>query len=124
VQGKDLRDASGPWSGFYQQARQRGDMKLLLTIAEDRVLGAGDDIIGPFLINGTYERATEKVKFVKNYATHQVRYSGKWDGAVIHGRWTITNELFRTWGQFEIWPDDEALNLNMNEVEDVLKVGR
>ncbi len=124
---RDLRDCSGPWSGFWIQELIRGTMKLRLYISGEIVSGEGEDELGGFVVHGNYWPATEAVKFRKRYPTHDVEYNGTWDGAMISGLWRIRARkgVYADKGGFDIWPDteEEAIESFTETVEDRVPVG-
>jgi hypothetical protein len=103
---------SGLWRGFWEQphfGRQFMD-DFLLRFAEGQVSGSGRDIIGLFVIRGTYEGG--HLQFVKKYlGKHKVVYTGTYDGeGSIHGRWVIPGELVTTEGPFSLSPSPRQAN--------------
>lgn len=108
---KDLRDFSGPWSGFWTQEMIRGHMKLRLRFYETNIQGDGTDRTGTFSVAGMFSESTGRVIFSKTYPSHTVDYVGTWDGSLIYGKWTIADEEFSESGDFEIWPDKEDAGL-------------
>lgn len=106
---RDLRDCSGPWSGFWIQEFDRGTMKLRLVIDGERIFGGGADEIGEFSIAGNYWPRTEGVKLMKRYWSHTVEYNGSWDGSMISGQWRIRSRkgVYSDAGGFDLWPDSE-----------------
>ena len=123
---RDLRDCSGPWSGFWIQDLDRGTMKLRLWIKGELISGEGEDVLGGFVVYGNYWPAKEIVKLRKRYATHAVEYNGTWDGSMISGLWRI--RAGKRWdgekGGFDLWPDteEEAVGKFTETVEDRVPV--
>lgn len=110
-----LEQTSGPWVGWWRQRKVRGSMRLALRFAKGKVEGEGEDLVGPFTIAGVYD-AGGGVGFSKRYPTHIVDYEGKWDGAMIHGKWQLIEDNMRDRGQFELWPEDEVAELNLESI--------
>lgn len=89
-----MRDA-GKWDGFWEQppyGRQAME-DLLLEFDSGSVRGAGRDMIGPFLFEGTYDTAG-LVRLRKQYiGRHTVLYVGQYDGeGVVFGQWFIGSD--------------------------------
>ncbi len=77
-------------------------MELFLTFREGKMRGEGRDIIGEFLISGSYERDSGNCWWSKRYlGRHDVSYQGYNEGRGIWGVWEITT-TFK--GGFHIWP--------------------
>lgn len=114
---RDLPSLSGPWTGFWVQMPDRGGMTLQLRFDKKNLHGKGDDQIGPFQIQGQHSE-NGQVQFTKRYASHKVRYQGRWDGSSIAGRWTIREWGWVDYGEFEIWPlgDDEERAIRPEEL--------
>jgi hypothetical protein len=104
---RDLRELSGPWSGFWIQELVRGNMKLRLKFEGNLIEGSGRDPMGEFHIYGMFSDENQRVLFTKAYGAISVDYSGVWDGVMIYGRWTLHDESYSEAGVFEIWPDKE-----------------
>ena len=101
---QDDRFPSGPWEGFYLQPDHPGrhGMELYLTFQEGRLRGEGRDVIGEFLLNGTYECDSGKCWWSKRYlGKHDVAYQGYNEGRGIWGVWEISTNFK---GGFHIWP--------------------
>jgi hypothetical protein len=94
---------SGPWIGFYNyfDTPQRHRMDLHLTFSQGRMTGEGNDDIGPFIIEGKYDAATNECHWTKQYVgRHSVFYRGFREGRGIWGTWEL--RVYR--GGFHIWP--------------------
>jgi hypothetical protein len=95
---------SGPWSGYYLygQADSKHRMHLgLIFSADGKIWGDGIDDIAPFMINGTFDVATNQARWTKSYiGKHSVEYHGFYDQRSICGNWTIAWST----GGFWIWP--------------------
>ena len=79
--------------------------------------GEGRDIIGEFLIKGTYERDSGKCWWSKRYlGRHDVAYQGYNEGRGIWGVWEITAS-FR--GGFHIWPLGQGSGESQEASEEV-----
>jgi hypothetical protein len=78
------------------------------------IIGSGSDDSGEFDVSGEFEHSD--VVLVKDYKAWDVRYFGTWDGSMISGRWTITSDGFYDAGTFEIWPEVESIELNVESL--------
>ncbi len=97
---------SGAWKGYwtYSHSPQRRKQRMDLKFAAARMMGDGDDEVGYFCINGKYDSESGAVSWIKTYPkSHQVMYSGRWDGIMITGSWRIESAAS---GNFAIWPGD------------------
>ena len=95
---------SGPWTGFYRYRHLPGTCKtdLILTFENGRITGEGNDIVGPFVISGSYDAASKECYWTKTYvAAHDVFYKGFREDKGIWGLWEI-GEHWR--GGFHVWP--------------------
>jgi hypothetical protein len=77
-------------------------MELHLSFRQGVMTGEGRDMIGPFLIRGTYTIEDGKCSWSKRYiGKHDVSYQGYNEGKGIWGLW----EIPPAWrGGFHIWP--------------------
>ena len=110
---------SGSWTGYYVYAwarysRHRMDLDLHFKAA--RILGAGSDDIGPFSIRGWLEADSERLGWVKAYATHDVSYSGFRDARGIWGTWEIPPGMA---GGFRIWPKGLGSDESIETAEEI-----
>jgi hypothetical protein len=102
---------SGPWTGFYTYNLFPGKYRtdVILSFADGRMTGEGNDAVGPFIISGRYDSASKNCYWTKTYIhQHDVAYTGFGEGKGIWGTWDIQN-VHR--GGFHIWPvgqDGEA----------------
>lgn len=110
-----LGETSGRWNGYWQYRSYRGRMNLTLTLTDRVFEGEGVDEYGAFVIVGVYSVAGYSVEFIKSYVTHEVIYSGTWDGQKMQGTWRLQevsyspqNLLKGYCGAFELWPAYEA----------------
>jgi len=95
---------SGPWIGFYKYSgsSEKYRMDLDLSFANGNMTGSGIDNIGPFLIQGRYDSASQECYWTKTYiGAHDVFYRGFREGKGIWGTWEIG--LYNR-GGFHIWP--------------------
>lgn len=100
----DDRFPSGPWTGYFLQREIPGKhwMDLEITFREGRIIGAGSDWVGRFILDGTYRVEDGRCLIGKHYlGKHKVGYSGFNEGRGIWGTWEIP-PYFR--GGFHIWP--------------------
>ena len=74
----------------------------MLSFANGKITGEGNDDIGVFTIKGGYDEVTRECHWIKTYAgSHDVHYRGFREGKGIWGTWEIT--IFDH-GGFHIWP--------------------
>ncbi|CAF3896253.1 unnamed protein product [Rotaria sp. Silwood1] len=92
------RFEGGAVEGKYYQYQQAFDMFFdFFSLIEGRVLGQGNDKIGPFTMAGNYDNEG-KISFTKQYVgKHAVAYNGdlycdNLGGFKIKGHWTIGNQ--------------------------------
>ncbi|CAF2614779.1 unnamed protein product [Rotaria sp. Silwood2] len=92
------RFEGGAVGGKYYQYHQAFDMFFdFFSLSEGRVLGQGNDEIGPFTMAGNYDNEG-KVSFTKQYVgQHSVEYNGNiycdnFGGFKIQGHWSIEDE--------------------------------
>jgi hypothetical protein len=105
----DPRFPSGEWKGFWLQRGFPGRqwMALSLEFRAGNVTGEGRDLVGDFLLNGTYALDTGKCSLIKTYVgRYSVVYDGanENDGKWIWGVWKLPLDT----GGFHIWPKGEA----------------
>lgn len=84
---------SGHWIGYYMQYRDRHIFSMNLKFETDTITGSGDDEIGSFSVEGTFDRMTGNADFIKVYhGAHSVRYSGEitQDGCTMKGQYTVS----------------------------------
>jgi hypothetical protein len=108
----DPRFPSGPWVGFFLQKWPplgKQWMELRLTFRSGDLTGEGRDIIGTFVLAGSYSVADGRCHWRKTYlGKHDVYYSGFNEGKGIWGTWEIPSGLatpIRLHGGFHIWPE-------------------
>lgn len=77
-------------------------MDLNLSFANGQMTGDGNDDVGQFVINGSYNSEALECHWSKTYpGSHVVHYRGFREGKGIWGTWEITPECR---GGFHIWP--------------------
>jgi hypothetical protein len=85
---------SGEWDGFWvsEWLGRRPMASFRLQFRDGEVTGSGVDVVGRFVIAGSYDRKDGAVTFVKQYlGQHKVVYRGRPDGeGSIGGEWAIT----------------------------------
>ena len=100
---------SGPWTGYYQYPNgKRGGMDLSLRFEGSRLTGEGQDELGRFRIEGSYDAASHEAAWSKSYPSgHAVEYRGFREGPVkgIWGTWQIKGDWS---GGFHIWPLEDG----------------
>jgi hypothetical protein len=106
----DPRFPSGPWTGFFLQywLPGRHTTNLEMTAANGQLTSTGRDWVGPYTMDGTYDLATGRCEFTKQYlGKHRVQYRGVNNGHGIWGVWEIRalGGLIRDKGGFHIWPE-------------------
>src|SRR5579871_3130443 len=88
----DSRFPSGPWTGFFLQYWMPGRHKtnLHLTCQGGQLTGTGQDWVGPYTIDGSYNPGTGRCEWTKQYlGRHAVTYRGVNDGRGIWGTWEL-----------------------------------
>src|SRR5262245_60462552 len=105
----DLRFPSGQWTGFFLQLAKRGrqETNLNLTFSEGRLSGDGEDWVGAYTIDGSYDVTSGDCEWIKQYVNrHAVGYKGTNNGRGIWGVWELTQlwGLLTDRGGFHIWP--------------------
>ncbi|HMF10846.1 MAG TPA: hypothetical protein VKE94_01030 [Gemmataceae bacterium] len=114
---------SGEWVGYYTYDGKptKCPVHQTLEFGDGHVRGAGIDNPGQFLIEGSYEDASGRVRWAKQYiGKHGVHYEGTAKDDEIAGSWFLKQNkqgrevVLR--GEFRIWPlpdgiygDDEPL---------------
>lgn len=111
----DPRFPSGEWTGFYLQhwlpGRHRTDAVLTWQAGELR--GVGRDAPGEFLMAGTYDPATGRCEWTKQYAgRHAVAYRGVADSSGVWGVWEINlfGGVYHDRGGFHVWPESRGVS--------------
>jgi hypothetical protein len=106
----DARFPSGPWTGFFLQywlpGRHATDVRL--SFRNGDLSGEGRDRVGPYTVDGTYDRGTGKCEWTKRYVgRHRVYYRGINDGRGIWGVWELPQlgGWFVDRGGFHLWPE-------------------
>jgi hypothetical protein len=96
---------TGPWTGYYRYPNgERGQQDLRLVFQSGKMVGAGTDELGPFVISGSYSETQKEAQWVKGYPDgHTVFYRGFREGPVegLWGEWSILGNWS---GGFHIWP--------------------
>lgn len=107
----DPRFPSGKWRGFWTQTvpvRAKPQQEMILAFRRGIIDGEGRDMVGPFLIRGTYSIADGKCHWTKRYVgKHDVHYRGFNEGKGIWGTWQIVDTIVLS-GGFHIWPEGMA----------------
>jgi hypothetical protein len=95
----EFTDAGGPdqvaileCEGWWEQPifGRQAMSQLRMAFAEGRVRGAGRDIVGEFLFNGTISPDGDVVMVKQYIGRHSVNYVGKYDGeGLMWGRWSL-----------------------------------
>ena len=106
---RDPRFPSGPWSGFFLQYWLPGRQPtgVALAWAGGEVEGTGSDRVGPYTVVGTYDAATGRCEWTKQYlGKHAVAYRGLADASGVWGVWEIRllGGLYHDRGGFHLWP--------------------
>lgn len=107
----DSRFPSGKWVGYFLQKEIPGKhaMELFLTFSAGTLTGEGRDLVGDFLLRGTYQLADGRCWWTKRYlGKHDVLYEGYNEGKGIWGTWEIAPEAnlgIQLKGGFHIWPE-------------------
>ena len=96
----DSRNIDGEETGSNKQWK----MEFFITLFPI-VWGYGKDDVGEFRWRAHNNRPiqnTERIRFIKEYDTHEVYYFGSLRGGLISGRWSLGDE--GPSGHFAIWP--------------------
>lgn len=111
------RFPSGPWTGFYLDARQPGrhKMDLDLSFTRGKIGGGGADSVGSFTLFGRYSDDGE-CRWTKEYPSHDVAYRGFREGKGIWGTWELVEHGRPIRGGFQIWPKGQGEGVS-EEVE-------
>ena len=126
---KNFNELSGPWAGMSVQDGVRISERIRLTISNGRISGTGTDKDGEFELSGFYRERDQQVMMTRRYtwtsepsqegAGIAYDYEGKWDGAMVFGRWH-PRLVPNYGGPFEMWPDREEdreeLSIHLEEV--------
>ncbi len=118
----DPRFPSGPWTGFFLQYwfPGRHTTKVDLAVAGGQLTGAGQDWVGPYTMDGSYDLETGRCEWTKQYlGRHQVCYRGINDGHGIWGVWEIRllGGLYRDRGGFHLWPEGSKVSEESERTE-------
>jgi hypothetical protein len=108
----DPRFPSGAWVGYLLQkhgrlGRYAMQMRLRFHVGAlgGTMTGEGEDFVGPFTFQGTYDLGTGECVWVKQYlGRHEVNYRGFNEGSGIWGVWEMPG--WGLSGSFHIWPED------------------
>jgi hypothetical protein len=111
----DPRFPSGPWVGFFVQKFPlvgKQWMELRIKFRSGVLSGEGRDVVGAFVLNGSYALSDGRCYWTKSYVgKHDVLYAGFNEGKGIWGGWEIpAGPAFgiRLRGGFHIWPEGMA----------------
>jgi hypothetical protein len=122
---QDPRFPSGPWTGFFLQywlpGRHTTDLRV--TWRDGKLTGTGQDWVGPYRIDGSYELDTGRCEWTKRYlGKHAVAYRGVNDGHGIWGVWEIRilGGLYVDRGGFHIWPEGTVVSEEFDATEQAL----
>jgi hypothetical protein len=121
----DPRFPSGPWQGFFLQwwFRGRQPTSMRLSWRDGDLTGTGSDWVGPYTIEGQYDRESGRCAWTKQYlGKHSVCYRGVNDGRGIWGVWEIRllGGLYLDRGGFHIWPEGTDVSAESDETEHIL----
>ncbi|MEM7574604.1 MAG: hypothetical protein AAF433_16990 [Bacteroidota bacterium] len=122
---------AGVWEGFYTYREgptaTQCPMRCQMNFSEGQLSGSGNDNIGSFSWQGSYNKVAMSCTMTKSYTTHQVHYFGRVDENGIWGNWKLDNMH----GGFHLWPqkateEKEAIKEQQKEIigEPVLRTGR
>jgi hypothetical protein len=82
------------------------------------VTGLGADDVGEFKwISRQRVINPERIRFIKEYTTHEVHYSGYLRGGILFGTWYLPEDE-NSFGRFAMWPKDyqKILETNMKRM--------
>ncbi|MBI3410797.1 MAG: hypothetical protein HY040_20870 [Planctomycetes bacterium] len=118
----DPRFPSGAWTGFFLQywLPGRHHTDLSLTCRAGELAGTGQDWVGAYTIDGSYDRGTGDCAWTKQYlGKHAVAYRGVNDGSGIWGVWEIQQfrGLYVDRGGFHIWPEGTDVSGESDQTE-------
>ena len=103
---EDPEFPSGPWTGYFLSEGSRHEQDLELSFHDGVLGGHGDDGIGPFSVQGRYNRESMEVWWNKTYlGKHTVYYKGYREPKGIWGVWEIGDEAK---DGFHIWPKGDG----------------
>jgi hypothetical protein len=119
---RDPRFPGGPWTGFYLRywLPGRHATDLTLTWADGVMEGSGRDAPGAFTVSGTYDPATGRCEWTKQYVgKHAVAYRGVADGSGVWGVWEIRlfGGLYFDRGGFHIWQEGMGTPADAGQTE-------
>jgi hypothetical protein len=104
----DARFPSGKWLGFWTQTvpiQAKPQQEMWLTFRDGVIQGEGRDLVGKFLVCGTYSTSDGRCFWTKRYVgQHDVFYQGFNEGKGIWGTWEIRGAITLK-GGFHIWPE-------------------
>jgi len=101
----------------------RHETNLSLTFRQGQLTGTGSDMVGPYTVDGTYDRITGACQWTKQYVgRHAGGYRGVNEGRGIWGVRQIPQMLglFIDRGGFHIWPDGADVAAESKEAEAAL----
>ena len=108
-----------PFEGFFIDNRnqngtfKRWKMEFHITLFPF-VTGLGADDVGEFRwISRQRVINPERIRFIKEYTTHEVHYSGYLRGGVLFGTWYLPDDE-DSFGRFAMWPKNYQNILEMN----------
>jgi len=121
----DPRFPSGMWTGFFLQLALPGrhETNLELTYSGGRLSGEGEDWVGAYTIDGSYDLASGTCVWTKQYiGRHAVVYKGTNNGHGIWGVWQLQQlwGLLTDRGGFHIWPQGTDVSEESDEAEQAL----
>jgi hypothetical protein len=119
---RDRRFPSGAWTGYFLQywLPGRHTTNVDLTCSNGELTGTGRDFVGPYTIDGSYDIATGRCEWTKQYlGKHAVAYRGVNDGHGIWGVWEIRQlaGLFVDRGGFHVWPEGTDVSQESDKTE-------
>jgi hypothetical protein len=122
---QDPRFPSGAWTGFFLQywipGRHQTDLDM--TCRNGQLTGRGRDHVGAYTIDGTYDLATGRCEWTKQYiGKHSVAYRGVNDGHGIWGVWEIRQlaGLYVDRGGFHLWPEGTDVSEATEQTEEAV----
>ena len=108
-----------PFEGFFIDNRnqsgtfKRWKMEFHITLFPF-VTGLGADDVGEFRwISRQRVINPERIRFIKEYTTHEVHYSGYLRGGVLFGTWYLPEDE-DSFGRFAMWPKNYKTILETN----------
>lgn len=113
---------SGDWDGFYTYSygptAKRCQMPSMFTFEAGKITGSGNDEVGFFNWQGTYDLSSLSCRLTKTYPSHSVEYLGNADENGIWGTWEVSGLK----GGFHLWPRENSQVVEKKVVKELPEV--